>query len=155
MSTASLVTLVNITKIEHLNSSIMKMNECLDNTNWVVGCELICHIFAISGIEPYVYGQLPCPDSAVDCQMAEVWCTNDMYAQILVMSNILKDQMVHVAWLNTASEIWVSLHAIHKTKDYGVVSKALSVESGINSDWESTKGEFVGRWNNYTTAYRA
>ena len=81
---------VTIIKIEYRNFSIMKMKEQLDDTNWVVWCELICHIFMICDIEPYVYGQLKCPDLAVDHQMVEVWHTNDMYAQILIVSNISK-----------------------------------------------------------------
>jgi len=46
------------------------MKERLDDTNWVVWRELIRRIFAICDVEPYVYGQLKCPDSAVDRQMA-------------------------------------------------------------------------------------
>ena len=79
-------------------------------------------------MEPYVYDQLKCPDPAVDSQKAVVWHANDMYAQILIVSNIAKDQMVHVAWLNTAHEIWTSLRAIHKTKDY---SSAIALQCGL------------------------
>jgi hypothetical protein len=51
-----------------------------------------------------------------------------MYAQILIVSNITKGQMVHVARLNTASEIWTSLRAIHETKDYG---SAIAIQRGL------------------------
>lgn len=131
LSTITQVTpgnLATITKIEHRNSSITKMKERLDDTNWVVWRELIHRIFAICDVEPYVYGQLKCPDSAVDRQMAEVWRTNDMYAQILIVSNISKGQMVHVARLDTAATIWASLRAIHKTKDYG---SAIALQRGL------------------------
>ena len=87
MSTATQAAPGNITKIEHLNSSITKMKESLDDTNWVVWRELIHRIFAICNVEPYVYGQLKCPDPAVDRQMEEAWHTNDIYAQILIVSN--------------------------------------------------------------------
>ena len=96
-STMSTEAQQNITKIDHLNSSITKMKDRLDETNWVVWRELIRRIFALCGAEPYVYGHLECPDPAVDRQMAEVWHANDMYAQILIVSNISKGQMVHVA----------------------------------------------------------
>ena len=104
------------------------MKEQLDDTNWVVWHELIRCIFAICNVEPYVYGQLKCPDPAVDRQMAEASHANDMYAQILIVSNISKGQMVHVARLNTASEIWTSLRAIHETKDYG---SAIALQCGL------------------------
>ena len=128
MSPATQAAPGNITKIEHLNSSITKMKDRLNETNWVVWRELIRRIFALCGAEPYVYGQLKCPDPDVDRQMAEVWHTNDMYAQILIVSNISKGQMVHVARLNTASEIWASLRAIHETKDYG---SAIALQRGL------------------------
>jgi hypothetical protein len=62
LSPTSGVAPVNITKIDHLNSSITKMKERLDDTNWVVWRELIRRIFAITGVEPYVYGRLACPN---------------------------------------------------------------------------------------------
>jgi len=43
-----------------------------------------------------------------------------MYAQIIIMNNISKDQMVHVTRLDTAHKIWKSLEAIHKTRDYQI-----------------------------------
>jgi hypothetical protein len=79
-------------------------------------------------VEPYVYGRLPCPDPAVDRHMADTWRANDMYAQVIIVSNITKGQMVHVTRLKTASEIWTSLRAIHETKDYG---SAITIQRGL------------------------
>jgi hypothetical protein len=118
----------DIIKLDQQTPGFTKMKERLDDTNWVVWCELIRRIFAICGVEPYVYGQIKCPDPAVDRQMAEVWHTNDMYAQILIVSNISKNQMVHVARLDTAAAIWASLRAIHETKDYG---SAIALQHGL------------------------
>jgi len=58
-------------------------------------------------------------------QLTAKWRTNDMYAQILIVSNISKGQMVHVARLDTAAVIWASLRAIHETKDYIAIQRGL------------------------------
>ena len=80
--------------------------------------------FHLCGVEPYVYGKLKCPDLSINLGMYEIWDHNDVYAQILITNNISKEQMVHVtrlkSGLNTAHEIWKSLEAIHKTKDYQI-----------------------------------
>ena len=115
-----------IKKIEHAKSSITKMKESLNDTNWVVWCERIRHIFRLCNVEPYVYGRLMRPDPATtDPAICDLWDTNDVYAQILITNNISKDQMVHVKRLNTAHEIWQSLQAIHETKDYQI---AISIQ---------------------------
>jgi len=71
-------------------------------------------------VEPYIYSKLKCPDPAVDQAIFDLWDFNDVYTQILVTNNISKGQMVHVTHLNTVHEIWKSLEAIHKTKDYQI-----------------------------------
>jgi hypothetical protein len=109
-----------IHRIKHLHASLTKIEDRLDDTNWVVWRELIRRIFAMCEVEPYVYGRLPCP--------ADTWRANDMYAQVIIVSNITKGQMVHVTRLKTASEIWTSLRAIHETKDYG---SAITIQRGL------------------------
>jgi hypothetical protein len=106
-----------IKKLDHASSEI---KEPLDDLNWVVWCEWIHRIFHICGVEPYVYGTLKQPDSAIDPGTYDIWDYNNVYAQILITNNITKDQMVHITCLNTVYEIWKSLKAIHKTKDYQV-----------------------------------
>jgi len=115
-----------IKKIDHAHSSITKMKEPLDDTNWVVWRERIRRIFRLCNVEPYVYGRLMRPDPATtDSDACDLWDSNDVYAQILITNNISKDQMVHVTRLNTAYEIWQSLQAIHETKDYQI---AISIQ---------------------------
>ena len=109
-----------IKKLDYMHSSITKMKEPLDDTNWVVWRELIRRIFHLCGVEPYVYGTFKRPDPDVDLAAFNIWDFNDVYAQILITNNISKSQMVHVTRLNTAYEIWKSLEAIHETKDYQV-----------------------------------
>ena len=110
-----------IKRLEHSNSSITKMKETLDNTNWAVWRERIRRIFILCGVDPYVYGQLKRPDPAItDPATVDNWDANDIYAQILITNNINKDQMVHITRLNSANDIWKSLEAIHETKDYQV-----------------------------------
>jgi len=119
----------NITKRAHVQSSITKMKEPLDDTNWVVWRERIRCIFRLCNVEPYMYSWLKCPDPATaDLEVCDLWDTNDVYAQILITNNILKDQMVHVTRLNTAFEIWQSLQAIHETKDYQI---AISIQFSL------------------------
>jgi hypothetical protein len=81
------------------------MKEQLDDSNWVTWRERIRRIFALCGVNPYVYGELPRPDPEVNPDVADIWDMNDMYAQILITNNISKDQMVHVSHLNTTHEI--------------------------------------------------
>ena len=110
----------SIKKLELANSSITKMKEPLDDTNWVVWRKRICHIFHLCGVEPYIYGKLCHPDPATDLVACDIWDANNVYAQILITNNITKDQMVHVTRLNTTYKIWKSLVAIHETKDYQI-----------------------------------
>ena len=109
-----------IKKLDHVHASITKMEDPLDDTNWMIWHERIHHIFSICGIDPYVYGKLEHPDPALDPEITTTWDINDMYAQIIITNNISKDQIVHVTRLDTAHKIWKSLEAIHKTKDYQI-----------------------------------
>src|SRR6266540_1823705 len=112
---------IDMKKLAHVHSSsITKMKESLDDSNWVVWHKRICHIFHLCGVEPYVYGTIGRPDPALDQGLYDIWDANDVYAHILITNNITKDQMVHVTRLNTAHEIWKSLEAIHETKDYQI-----------------------------------
>jgi len=56
----------SITKLAHAQSSITKMKEPLDDTNWVVWREWIRRIFRLCRVDPYVYGNLARPDPATD-----------------------------------------------------------------------------------------
>jgi len=114
-----------IKKLDHTHSSITKMKEPLDESNWVVWHKRIRRIFRLCGVEPYVYGNLKCPDPAIDLGTCDIWDNSDVYAQILITNNITKEQMVHVTRLNTAHKIWKSLQAIHETKDYQI---AISIQ---------------------------
>ncbi len=99
-----------IKKLDHVHASITKMEDPLDDTNWMIWHERIHHIFSICGIDPYVYGKLECPDSALDPEITTTWDINDMYTQIIIMNNISKDQMVHITRLDTVHKIhcpWV------------------------------------------------
>ena len=116
---AQVLTVPVIKKLDHVHTSITKMKDPLDN-NWMIWREHICCIFSICGIDSYVYSKLECPDPALDPEITTTWDINDMYAQIIIMNNISKDQMVHITRLDTAHKIWKSLEAIHKTRDYQI-----------------------------------
>jgi len=119
-TTVAYATQPNIQKIEHVSSSIVKMKDTLDDTNWIVWRERIRRIFSLCNVEEYVYGTLPTPDPLLATPSLANWRANDIYAQVLITMNINKDQMVHVSRLNTAHEIWKSLESIHETHDYQV-----------------------------------
>ena|SRR5260221_10755804 len=55
-----------IKKLDYIHSSITKMKEPLNDTNWVVWHELICRIFHFCGVEPYVYGTFKRPGLDID-----------------------------------------------------------------------------------------
>jgi len=109
-----------VTKFDHITSSITKLKDPLDDTNWITWRERIRRIFHMCHVEPYVYGELKCPDPATDPELFDIWDANDVYAQILITNNISKEQMVHVTCLDTAYDIWKSLEAMHETKDYQI-----------------------------------
>ncbi len=108
-----------ITRLPCEGSSITKIWDQLDDTNWVIWQERIHRIFALCGVEPYVYGTIPRPSTAY-LESQNAWDGNDVYAQILITNSLGTGQMVHVSRLNTANEIWRSLEAIHETHDYQV-----------------------------------
>ena len=66
-------TLSVIVKLEHAHSGITKMKEPLDDTNWVVWCKRIHHIFHLCGVEPYVYGSLQCPNQETNPAEHNLW----------------------------------------------------------------------------------
>ena len=118
-----------ITKLPREGSSITKIREPLDDTNWVIWRERIRRVFTLCGVAPYVYGTLQRPDPASATQESlDAWRENDAYAQVLIINGISKSQMVHVSRLNTASDIWRSLEAIHETRDYQV---AIAIQRGL------------------------
>ncbi len=125
-----------IVKLPREGSSITKIREQLDDTNWVIWREHIRRIFALCSVEPYVYGTIPRPSVAYPESRA-AWDSNDVYAQILITNSLGKDQMVHVSRLNTANEIWRSLEAIHETHDYQVaiaIQRALFGQRAAEDD---------------------
>ena len=125
-----------IVKLPREGSSITKIREQLDDTNWVIWREHIRRIFALCSVEPYVYGTIPRPSVAY-LESRAAWDSNDVYAQILITNSLGKDQMVHVSRLNTANEIWRSLEAIHETHDYQVaiaIQRALFGQRAAEDD---------------------
>src|SRR5882757_2346199 len=64
-------------KVTFIHSSITKMKEPLDDTNWVVWRELIRRIFHLCGVEAYVYSNSRRPDPDTDPEAFKIWDAND------------------------------------------------------------------------------
>jgi len=112
---------LEITKIDLINPNITRLQEPLNDVNWVLWCERMRCIFVLCQVDPYVYGTLKKPKPTTsNSNTIAVWNANDVYAQILITNNITQSQLVHVSRFNTSHEIWKSLEAIHETKDYQV-----------------------------------
>jgi len=105
---------LNPTKIrERDTTSIPRVGEPLDETNWIVWRERTRRVLRMCRVLKYVDGLIPKPD---DPDEAENWEDNDNYAQVIIVTNISTTEMIHVSQCDTARAMWISLEAVHEAK---------------------------------------
>src|SRR5882757_1210492 len=111
-------------------ASITRLAEPLDETNWNIWHERICHVFKVCGVLPYIDDTIACPKKETHPEDYQVREFNDSYAQCLISNNITANQMINVSRLDTAQQMWVSLQAVHESRGY---QYAIAIERSLFS----------------------
>ena len=68
------------------------------------------------GAEEYTAGTMPKP--AANTPDADIWDYNNNYAQVIIVSNVLSNEMVHVSQCETTGDMWKTLVTIHEAKGH-------------------------------------
>jgi hypothetical protein len=100
------------------SSSITKLREPLNDTNWVVWHELMKRVLRLCGVEQYAQGKVELPN---DVEERLAWDYNDNYAQMLMLGNVTSSEMIHAGQCTTAKAMWDSLEAVHESKGHQTV----------------------------------
>ena len=101
-------------KMNH-NSAITRMNDPLNDTNWIIWHErmsLLCEV------EGYAKGEIEKPNAKDDPEGAANWTINDTYARVLISSNVTSSEMIHISGSKTAHMSWSNLEAVHDCKGH-------------------------------------
>ncbi len=108
-----------ILKVQARESSTMtKLSEPLDDTNWTAWRERMKRVLRLCGVEDYAEGKVGRPENTMD---AANWDYNDNYAQVIIVNNISSTDMVHLGQCDTANAMWSSLKAMHESKDHQTI----------------------------------
>ena len=99
-------------------SSILRLNEPLNENNWMAWRERMKRILLLCGVEEYTRGKIKRPTDSIN---ESNWVFNDNYAQAVILNNITSTEMVHVGQCTTAHAVWESLEAIHESKGHQTI----------------------------------
>ena len=135
--------IVEITHVQaHEGSSILQLNEPLNEDNWMAWHKRMRRILHLCSVEGYAKGLIQCP---IDIKNAENWKLNDNYAQAVILNNITSTEMVHVVQCTTAHAVWLNLEAIHESKGHQTIVSIIrnlfhtKAEEGSNINDHLTK----------------
>jgi len=119
------------TTIAHIHAAegtaVIKAGELLDskNKNWMGWAQSMALLFKLFGIQKYVLGELPYPDLKDDPNSTMNWMYNDMFTQLLIMSNISVKECVHTNGCTSTHHMWLSLQSMHKSKSHLILTTHL------------------------------
>ena len=82
--------------------------------------------------------------------MGDTWDYNNNHAQVIIVSDILSFEMVHVSQCATASAMWRSLVAVHKAKGHQtmimMICNLLHTIADENTDINNHLNKLLGFW---------
>ena len=103
-----------IEKIDRRNQTIPTVKEPLDEQNWNTWRQIVIRLLKIQQVMGYVDGSISCPDHVIYPDDADAWNINDMYAQLIISSNVSALQMIHINQAQTAKQMWDNLKTINE-----------------------------------------
>jgi len=92
-------------------TAIMKAGDPLDSKakNWSGWVQSMVLLFKLFGIQEYVLGEVTYLDPKDDPMSAANWTYNDIFTQLLIMSNISVKERVHTNRCTSRHCMWLSL----------------------------------------------
>ena len=108
-------------------AAVTKAGEVLDSKakNWTSWAQAIALLFKLFGVQEYVSGEVPYLDLKDDQESAANWVYNDMFAQLLITSNISVRERVHTNGCVSSHRIWLSLQSMHESKSHLILTTHL------------------------------
>ena len=99
-------------------TAVTKAGEVLDSKakNWTGWAQAMALLFKLFSVQKYVLGEVPYPDLKDNQESAANWVYNDMFAQLLIMSNISVREHVHTNRCTSSHRMWLSLQSMHESK---------------------------------------
>jgi transposase InsO family protein len=127
-------------------SSITKLPELLNESNWMTWRERMKRVLRLCSIEPYVAGKVKVP---IDAKGAENWEFNDIYAQTIIVNNISSTEIVHVSQCDSAKAIWDSLEAVHESKGHQTIVSVIRNLFQTKAEEDSDINEHLNKLKQY------
>jgi hypothetical protein len=116
-------------------SGIIKMGEPLEESNWMAWRVRMKRGLYVSGFKGYAKGTIKRPTNPTE---AANWDHNDMFTQFIITNNVSSSEIVHIGQCKTAHAMWLSLEAIHESKDHqtivAVIRNMLHAAAENNTD---------------------
>ena len=103
-------------------------------------------MLCLCGAEKYTAGTIPKP--VANTPDADIWDCNNNYTQVIIISNILSNEMVHVSQCKTAGNMWKTLVTIHEVKGHEtmlvVIRNLLHTIAEENTDMNEHLNKLLG-----------
>ena len=100
------------------------------------------------GAEKYTAGTIPKP--AGNTPDADIWDYNNNYTEVIIISNILSNEMVHVSQCETVGDMWKILVTVHEAKGHetmlAVIQNLLHTIAEENTDMNEHLNMLLGYW---------
>jgi hypothetical protein len=133
-------------------SGIIKLGEPLDENNWMAWRVRMKRGLYVSGFEGYAEGTIKRPTNQND---AANWDHNDMFAQFIITNNVSTSEIVHIGQCKTAHAMWLSLEAIHESKDHqtivAIIRNMLHAAAENNTDISEHLTKLKTYWDRIMT----
>jgi len=108
-------------------AAVTKAGDLLDSKtkNWSGWAQSMALLFKLFGVQEYVLGEVTYLDPKDDPQSAANWIYNDMFAQLLITSNISVKECIHTNGCMSVHCMWLSLQSMHESKSHLILTTHL------------------------------
>ena len=90
------------------------------------------------------------PKPAANTPDADIWDYNNNYAQVIIVSNVLSNEMVHVSQCETTGDMWKTLVTVQEAKGHetmlAVIWNLLHTIAEENTDMNEHLNKLLGYW---------
>ena len=106
------------------NSATLRAGEFLSTKekNWTQWSQSMHILFDLVKVMPYVLGAIPCPSEVDDFVSHDNWGYNDTFVHMLIDTNIVPEEKMHISDCYMAHAMWTNLKSIHASTNHLVLT---------------------------------
>jgi len=108
-------------------AAVTKSSKILDNQhkNWSAWLQSMVLLFKLFKVQEYILSKVTCLDPQDDLVGAENWGYNDIFAQLLITSNIAPLERVHTNGCPMSNCMWLSLQSMRESTSHLILTTHL------------------------------